>query len=75
MKMITKDLTTIVFMKAFTGEPMARNKYEYFAKIAQKEGYRDMAKYFLRAGNNEKIHVKLYKILMMTEILEILLII
>ncbi|QKF67575.1 desulforubrerythrin [Arcobacter venerupis] len=59
MECITKDLTSVVLMKAFAGESMARNKYEYFAKIAQKEGYRDIAEHFQRAANNEKMHAKL----------------
>ena len=59
MEMITKDLTTVNLMKAFAGESMARNKYEYFAKIAQKEGYRDIAEHFQRAATNEKMHAKL----------------
>ena len=59
MEMITKDLTSVVLMKAFAGESMARNKYEYFAKIAQKEGFRDIAEHFQRAANNEKMHAKL----------------
>jgi desulfoferrodoxin-like iron-binding protein len=59
MEMITKDLTAVNLMKAFAGESMARNKYEYFAKIAQKEGYRDIAEHFQRAANNEKMHAKL----------------
>ncbi len=59
MACITTDLTSVVLMKAFAGESMARNKYEYFAKIAQKEGYRDIAEHFQRAANNEKMHAKL----------------
>lgn len=59
MQCITNDLTSVVLMKAFAGESMARNKYEYFAKIAQKEGYRDIAEHFQRAANNEKMHAKL----------------
>ena len=46
-------------LKAFEGESQARNKYEYFAKVAQKEGYRDIAEHFQRAANNEKTHAKL----------------
>ncbi len=46
-------------MKAFAGESQARNKYEYYAKVAQKEGYRDIAAHFQRAANNEKEHAKL----------------
>ncbi|WP_121626593.1 ferritin family protein [Poseidonibacter antarcticus] len=59
MEMITEDLTAVNLMKAFAGESMARNKYEYYAKVAQKEGYRDIAEHFQRAANNEKMHAKL----------------
>lgn len=59
MEMITQNLTAVNLMKAFAGESMARNKYEYFAKIAQKEGYRDIAEHFQRAANNEKTHAKI----------------
>jgi len=59
MEMITENLTLINLMKAFAGESQARNKYEYFAKVAQKEGYRDIAEHFQRAANNEKVHAKL----------------
>jgi desulfoferrodoxin-like iron-binding protein len=59
MEMITQDLTQVNLMKAFAGESMARNKYEYFAKVAQKEGYRDIAAHFQRAADNEKMHAKL----------------
>jgi len=59
MQMITENLTLVNLMKAFAGESQARNKYEYFAKVAQKEGYRDIAEHFQRAANNEKTHAKL----------------
>jgi len=59
MEMITTNLTLVNLMKAFAGESMARNRYEYFAKVAQKEGYRDIAAHFQRAANNEKTHAKL----------------
>lgn len=59
MEMITENLTMVNLMKAFAGESQARNKYEYFAKAAQKEGYRDIAEHFQRAANNEKVHAKL----------------
>lgn len=59
MEMITENLTLVNLMKAFAGESQARNKYEYFAKVAQKEGYRDIAEHFQRAANNEKVHAKL----------------
>jgi desulfoferrodoxin-like iron-binding protein len=59
MEMITTNLTLVNLMKSFAGESQARNKYEYFAKVAQKEGYRDIAEHFQRAANNEKTHAKL----------------
>ena len=59
MEMVTKNLTLVNLMKAFSGESQARNKYEYFAKVAQKEGYRDIAEHFQRAANNEKQHAKM----------------
>jgi len=59
MEMTTTNLTTVNLMKAFAGESQARNKYEYFAKVAQKEGFRDIAEHFQRAADNEKVHAKL----------------
>ncbi len=59
MEMITENLTLVNLMKSFAGESQARNKYEYFAKVATKEGYRDIADHFQRAANNEKTHAKL----------------
>jgi desulfoferrodoxin-like iron-binding protein len=59
MEMVTQSLTSVNLLKAFAGESQARNKYEYFAKVAQKEGYRDIAEHFQRAANNEKTHAKL----------------
>lgn len=59
MEMITENLTLVNLLKAFSGESQARNKYEYFARVAQKEGYRDIAEHFQRAANNEKHHAKM----------------
>ena len=59
MEMITENLTMVNLMKAVAGESMARNKYEYYAKVAQKEGLRDIAEHFQRAANNEKKHAKM----------------
>lgn len=59
MNMVTENLTLVNLMKAFAGESQARNKYEFYAKVAQKEGYRDIAAHFQRAANNEKTHAKL----------------
>lgn len=59
MQCTTTNLTLVNLQKAFAGESKARNKYEYFARVAQKEGYRDIAAHFQRAANNEKTHAKL----------------
>lgn len=59
MECTTINLTMVNLLKAFAGESQARNKYEYFAKVAQEEGYRDIAEHFQRAANNEKQHAKM----------------
>ncbi|MDA3908400.1 MAG: desulfoferrodoxin FeS4 iron-binding domain-containing protein [Sulfurimonas sp.] len=59
MEMTTENLTIVNLMKSFAGESQARNKYEYYSKVAQKEGYRDIAEHFQRAANNEKQHAKM----------------
>ncbi len=45
---------------AFAGESQARNKYTYFASVAKKEGYEQIAAIFLDTANNEKEHAKLW---------------
>jgi rubrerythrin len=44
--------------KAFEGESQARNKYDYFAKTAKKEGYLYIAKIFEETALNEMQHAK-----------------
>lgn len=46
--------------KAFAGESEARNKYTYFASVAKKEGYEQIAEIFLKTADNEKEHAKLW---------------
>ncbi len=46
--------------KAFAGESQARNKYTYFAEVAEKEGYEQIAELFLKTADNEKEHAKLW---------------
>jgi rubrerythrin len=43
---------------AFAGESQARNKYTYWAKVAQKEGYHYIAKIFEETAMNEMRHAK-----------------
>lgn len=45
---------------AFAGESMARNKYTYFASVAKREGYEQMAAFFLKTADNEKEHAKMW---------------
>ena len=47
-------------MTAFAGESQARNKYTYFASVARKEGYEQIAAIFEATANNEKEHAKLW---------------
>ena len=47
-------------MTAFAGESQARNKYTYFASVAKKEGYEQIADIFLKTADNEKEHAKMW---------------
>ncbi len=47
-------------MEAFAGESQARNKYTYYASVAKKEGYEQLAAIFLETADNEKEHAKLH---------------
>ena len=46
--------------EAFAGESQARNKYTYFASVARKEGFHQIAAIFEETANNEKEHAKLW---------------
>ena len=46
--------------EAFAGESQARNKYTYFASVAKKAGYEQIAELFLKTAENEKEHAKLW---------------
>ena len=47
-------------LAAFSGESQARNKYTFYASIARKEGYQQIADIFEKTANNEKEHAKLW---------------
>ena len=47
-------------LTAFAGESEARNKYTYFASVAKKEGYEQIAAIFQATADNEKEHAKLW---------------
>ncbi|MBU4360481.1 rubrerythrin family protein [Candidatus Parcubacteria bacterium] len=53
MKKTIQNLT-----KAFIGESQARNRYTFYAKIAQKDGYEQIAGIFLETAEQEKTHAK-----------------
>lgn len=46
--------------EAFAGESQARNQYTYFASVAKKAGYEQIAALFLKTAENEKEHAKLW---------------
>jgi rubrerythrin len=45
-------------LKAFAGESQARNRYDFFAKVASKEGYEQIAAIFTETAGNEESHAK-----------------
>jgi rubrerythrin len=45
-------------LKSFAGESQARNRYEFFAKVARKEGYEQIADIFMETARQEKEHAK-----------------
>ncbi len=47
-------------LAAFAGESQARNRYSYFASVAKKEGYEQIAGVFLETADEEKEHAKLF---------------
>lgn len=49
---------------AFAGESQARNKYTFFASVARKEGWLEVAEFFEEAAKNEKEHAEvIFKLL------------
>lgn len=47
-------------MEGFSGESQARNKYTYFAHVAQREGYDQLAEIFLKTARNEQEHARIW---------------
>ena len=47
-------------MEAFSGESQARNKYTYFASVAKKQGFEQIAALFLKTADHEKEHAKMW---------------
>ncbi|OHD66399.1 MAG: rubrerythrin [Spirochaetes bacterium GWF1_41_5] len=58
MKELKGTKTEKNLQEAFAGESQARNKYTYFSKVAEKEGYEQIAEFFLKTAENERVHAK-----------------
>ena len=64
MKDLKGSQTERNLLTAFAGESQARNRYDYFAKQAKKEGYEQISGIFAETADNEKEHAKrLFKFL------------
>lgn len=59
-KSIKGSKTEQNLLKAFAGESQARNRYTYFAGVAKKEGYEQIAAFFIETAENEKEHAKVF---------------
>ncbi|PKP20497.1 MAG: rubrerythrin family protein [Bacteroidetes bacterium HGW-Bacteroidetes-21] len=45
-------------LKAFAGESQAKNRYEFFAKVAKNEGYEQISALFMETAKQEQAHAK-----------------
>lgn len=52
--------TRVCLMKAFAGESQARNRYTFFASVARKEGFDQIAAIFQETADNEKEHAEVF---------------
>ena len=60
MKSLKGSRTAENLLKAFAGESQARNRYTFYASVANKEGYMQIQAIFADTAENEKEHAKLY---------------
>ena len=60
MKELKGTQTEKNLQAAFAGESQARNKYDYFASRAKKDGYEQIAAFFAETALNEKEHAKIW---------------
>ena len=60
MKSLKGTQTEKNLLAAFAGESQARNRYTYFASVAVKEGYEQIAAIFQETADNEKEHAKVF---------------
>jgi rubrerythrin len=60
MKSVKGSITEKNLLASFAGESQARNRYTYFAGVAKKAGYEQIAALFLETADNEKEHAKIF---------------
>jgi rubrerythrin len=60
MKKLKGSKTEKNLVKAFAGESQARNRYTYFASVARKDGFEQIAAIFEETADNEKEHAKIF---------------
>jgi len=60
MKSLKGTKTEQNLLKAFAGESQATNRYNFFAKQASKEGYKQISDLFLETARNEEVHAKAF---------------
>ena len=65
MKSLKGSKTLENLMKAFAGESQARNRYTFYASVANKEGFKQIEAIFIETAENEKEHAKkFYKLVL-----------
>ncbi len=65
MKSLKGTKTAENLLKSFAGESQARNRYTYYASVADKEGFKQIKNLFIETADNEKEHGKrFYKFLL-----------
>lgn len=57
-KSVKGTLTEQNLLKAFAGESQAKNRYTFFAEVARKEGYEQIAGIFYETALQEETHAK-----------------
>ncbi len=59
-KSIKGTITEKNLLASFAGESQARNRYTFFASVARKEGYEQIANIFTETAGNEKEHAEIF---------------
>lgn len=57
---LIKSETIQNLVNAFAGESQARNRYDFYSKVAKKEGYNEIAEIFCKTADNERQHAKIF---------------